>query len=177
MLQAMLVLSIGALVGLDQWTKQLASTYLRAGSVPLWEGVFHLTYVENRGAAWGLGQGGRWAFVAVTGLVVVALLVLLLCGRLRHKGWMTASCVLIAAGGIGNLIDRVCNGFVVDFLDFRLISFPVFNFADCCVVVGSILLMIAVLFVYKDPFSQPKKEDEDGTENVDRTDGKSEPEN
>lgn len=114
-------------------------------TLPLIDGVFHLTYVENRGAAFGILDGKGVFLIILTTIVLLALIVLLLLNKLRHPLLLTAL-ALFLGGGFGNLIDRVFRHYVVDFLDFRLINFAVFNFADCCVVVGTILLFIYVLF-------------------------------
>lgn len=166
MLQCGILLAVAALVGLDQWTKWLASAYWRQ-PVKLWDGVFELTYLENRGAAWGIGQGGRWFFVAATSVVTLVVLWLLLSGKARKSRFLTASGILIAAGGIGNLIDRALNGYVVDFLYVKLIDFPVFNIADCCVVIGAILFLVYMLFIYKEPANPPVKEAADGADGAD----------
>lgn len=137
-----------ALVGIDQLTKWLAVSYLQDGPVVLWEGVFELRYVENDGMAWGMfgGEIFRWIAVALTGALMVGLLYLLMSEK-RRRGWLSnTALILVIAGGVGNLIDRVLNGYVVDFLYVRLIDFPVFNVADCFVVVGAALLIVYLLF-------------------------------
>lgn len=110
--------------------------------------LLQITYVENRGAAFGILQGRVGALSIVTLVVVVTLLVLLIRGKFS-KSKLVMWCIgLIAAGGLGNLIDRMTRGFVVDYLDISpLFTFPVFNLADCCVVVGTFLLMAYLLFV------------------------------
>ena len=143
------------LVGLDQLFKWLAIRYLSdITTFPLIEGIFHLTYVENRGAAFGILDGKGVFLIILTAAVMAALVVLLILGKFHHPLLLTAV-TLFLGGGIGNLIDRIFRHYVVDFLDFRLINFAVFNFADCCVVIGTVLLFIFVLFVMdKD---KPKK--------------------
>ncbi|MDD3192285.1 MAG: signal peptidase II [Oscillospiraceae bacterium] len=139
---------VAALVGLDQLFKYLTITHLQPlGSVPLIDGVFHLTYVENFGAAGGILQGKQLLLIVVTSIVLVILLAALLFKKIpgRFLPWMVG---LVIAGGIGNLIDRIFRGFVVDYLDFCWIHYPVFNFADCCVVVG--VLAIAVYVFWSD---------------------------
>ena len=136
---------IAALIAADQLTKLVATNCWQHAPLVIWDGVLELTYTRNPGAAWGMLAGGRWILVAVTVLIVLGLLILLLCGRLRRPMLWTASSLLIA-GGIGNLIDRVAAGYVVDFINVELIHFPVFNFADCCVCIGAILLLLYLLF-------------------------------
>ena len=141
-LQAVILIAIAALTALDQLFKALAVYWLK-GNPPhvLIDGVFELHYSENPGAAFGILQDHRWLFISVTILVMAFMLVLLMSGKFRRYPLMNISGVLIVAGGVGNLIDRIANGYVVDFLYFRLINFPIFNFADCCVVVGAVLLL------------------------------------
>lgn len=152
MFQAIVLAVIAGLVGLDQLTKWLTVTYLQDAPVTLIPGIFELTYVENRGAAFGMMQGGRWLFVAFTAVVMLALLWLLLFGKFRTHRLFNISLILVVAGGIGNLIDRVAQGFVVDmihiFWEAIGFDFPVFNFADCCVVIGSVMLLIFFFFFY-----------------------------
>lgn len=155
MFQVIVLAFTAGLVLLDQLFKWLTVLFLK-GSDPfvLIPGVFELTYVENRGAAFGMMQGGRWWFVGFTALVMVGLLLFLLLGRYRRFRLFNASMILIIAGGVGNLIDRVINGFVVDMLHFHIdaigFDFPVFNFADCCVVIGSVLMLVFFFFVYEE---------------------------
>lgn len=134
-------------IGLDQLVKYWAATDLQAiGSIPLWKGVFHLTYCENTGAAFSMFTGQRWLLLAVT---VVFLGVLLWA---QHHNWMQnafgrMSLRFVIGGAIGNMIDRFVLGYVVDMFDFCLIDFPVFNVADIflCVGVGMMTLYILVM--------------------------------
>ncbi len=147
-LRSKILVLLGAvgLIGLDQLFKWLAVRYLSGVTThPLIEGVFHLTYVENRGAAFGILDGKGIFLILLTAAVLIALIGLLFMGKFHHPLLLTAI-TLFLGGGIGNLIDRIFRHYVVDFLDFRLINFAVFNFADCCVVVGTILLFVYVLF-------------------------------
>lgn len=149
MLQLIILLAIAALTALDQWFKYLAVVHLKEQPpFVLIDGVFELHYSENTGAAFGILQDHRWVFMSVTIIVMVFLLVLLLSGKFRQYPLLNVSGVLIVAGGIGNLIDRIFNGYVVDFLYFKLINFPIFNFADCCVVIGAVMLLVFFFFFY-----------------------------
>ena len=131
----------------DQIVKYWAATDLQAiGSIPLWQGVFHLTYCENTGAAFSIFTGQRWMLLAVT-VILLGGLLWALC-----KGWMQNafgrfSLQLIIGGAIGNMIDRILLGYVVDMFDFCLIDFPIFNVADIflCVGVGMMILYILVM--------------------------------
>lgn len=155
-----LILAFSAvLVGLDQLFKWLALTYLStlpSLTMPVIQDVFHLTYLENRGAAFGILNGKKSFLIVLTGLIILALIVLLLLGRFR-KPFLMWSVGLIIGGGVGNLIDRIFRHYVIDYLDFRIIEFAVFNFADCCVVVGTILVMIYLLFLDRKPGEKSEK--------------------
>lgn len=141
-------LSILFLVGLDQWVKYWAETSLQTmGDISLWSGVFHLAYVENRGAAFGMMQGKQWFFIIVTVVVLGGILWYWRKIPINKTGlWMKVALVLVISGAIGNLIDRVWLNYVRDMFYFILIDFPVFNVADICVVVGVILLIPIILF-------------------------------
>ena len=104
-----------------------------------------MSYLENRGAAFGIFQGKAFFLIGLTGLILLALAGLILSGRLRSP-FLLWTAGLIIGGGIGNLIDRIFRGYVIDYLDFRLIHFAIFNFADCCVVVGTLLVLIKLVF-------------------------------
>lgn len=140
------------MIALDQAVKYWAFTSLQAQqTIPLIENVFHLTYVENRGAAFSMFAqfDSRWIFVTLA--VVISVII----GVALCKGWMQNalgrwSLVLVAAGALGNAIDRVIHGFVVDLFDFRLIHFPVFNVADIFICVGGLLFVLYFLFFHKD---------------------------
>ena len=140
------------LIVFDQWTKHLAVAKLRGKEAfVLIDGVFELSYLENRGMAWGLLSGSRWLFLAGT-LVVLVLIVyaFLKAPATRRYTFLRFVLALVAAGAVGNMIDRMFNGYVVDFFSFILISFPIFNVADCYVVVGGILFILVFLFYYKE---------------------------
>lgn len=151
MLPLLLLLLSGGLVFIDQISKHLAVAFLKEGpAFALIPKVLELRYSENTGVAFSLLENQRWLFIPVTILVSLFFIVLLFRSPLRTYKTFTAACVLILAGGVGNLIDRVWYGYVIDFIYFRLINFPIFNFADCCVVIGAALLFVFVLFIYKD---------------------------
>lgn len=144
MLKAFIVVFI---VVLDQLTKYLAKTYLEpVGSIPLIRNVFHFTYVENRGAAFGILQNQRWLFIVLT-VVISAVIAYYLFFRNPENMVLTVALSMILGGAIGNLIDRVRLGYVVDMLHFVLIDYPVFNVADSFVVIGTILLAYYMLFM------------------------------
>ena len=140
------------LVGLDQWTKGLAVHYLK-GQEPfvLIKGVFELSYLENRGAAFGMMQNRQIFFFFIAAVVLAAILYMMWRMPEDKRYRPLAVCLmLVAAGAVGNMIDRVSQGFVVDFLYFRLIDFPVFNVADCYVTIAAFCLVNLVMFYYSD---------------------------
>jgi len=148
----MVLLALGfaaALVGIDRLTKWLAIVYVKPQfSVPVLKvrgvEVISLTYCENTGASFSILQGQRAALIAISMIFVTVAVVLLVSGKIKAK-LMVLAATLIIAGGIGNLIDRIANGFVVDFIDFKSIGFAVFNFADICAVTGAFILFFAVM--------------------------------
>lgn len=142
-------LFIGLIIVLDQVTKYLAKTRLMDNiNIDLIQGYFSLTYVENRGAAFGILRDKKFILVGITALIVAFMIYYLIKNKNMGK-WMKISLVLIIAGAIGNLIDRVSLGYVVDFFHFYIkdiFDWPVFNVADISVVCGTILLAINLLF-------------------------------
>ena len=145
------VVSIIIGIILDQYTKFLAVAHLKEETIVLWENVFELHYLENRGAAFGMMQGQQ-SFFLITGCIML-LLGTVLYIRLPHITRylpLRACIVLIISGAIGNMIDRMRLSYVVDFLYFKLIDFPIFNVADIYVTVAAILLILLVLFYYSE---------------------------
>ena len=137
----LLIAIIAGSIALDQLTKWLAVAYLQGQeSFPLWQDVLHFTYVENRGAAFGMLSDHRWVFMVISTLAIVGLLVYLFAFRPKNL-LAQISLAMIVGGGIGNMIDRIWLGYVIDFIDFTLIDFAVFNVADSFVTVGAFLLM------------------------------------
>lgn len=150
------IIGMAVLVALDQWTKSLAVRYL-AGQEDfiLIPGVFQLEYLENRGAAFGLLQNQIWLFVILTGaFLAVAVWVYVRLPKIKKYLPLHIIAVVLVSGALGNLIDRIRLGYVVDFFYFSLIDFPIFNVADVYVVLSFISLIICILFVYQeDDFS------------------------
>ena len=136
-----------ALVGVDQLSKYLAVTYLANGTtIELIPEVFELHYLENRGVAFGMLQDMRWVFIPISLIMMALLIILLVRSPMRQYGFFRFCCYLCLAGAVGNLIDRALLGYVVDFLYFKLIDFPIFNVADCYVVISTFLFCIYLLF-------------------------------
>lgn len=145
------LLTIFAII-LDQWTKHLAVTKLQ-GRAPfiLINKVFQLCYLENRGAAFGLLQNQRIFFLICA--LVILIFAIWIYGKLPNaqRYLPLRICIIgICAGAIGNMIDRVYLGYVVDFFYFNLIDFPIFNVADIYVTVTFIVLVLLIFFYYKD---------------------------
>ena len=129
------------------------------GTVKVIDGVFNLTYVENRGVAFGIFQDMRWVFVAVT--CILLFLIIFYMFRKRPKGRLCYICAgMIIGGGVGNLIDRLVHGYVVDYL---AVSFfpPVCNFADYCITIGVFILVIYIIFFSDLLNSKEEYEEED----------------
>lgn len=172
------LLIIAVTVALDQWTKSLAVTHLQPiGTYPLIENILHFTYVENRGAAFGMLSEHRWVFMVLSTVSIGLLLFWLLKEKPQSK-WVTVAAAMIIGGGIGNMIDRVALGYVVDFIDVRAIDFYVFNVADSFVCVGCGMILCWALYmelVAKKPamdilLGTEKKEDPTGTVATDTID-------
>ena len=137
-------------VFLDQLTKFLTVLHLKPiDTLPIIEDVFHLTYVENTGAAFGMMKDARWVFMITSTLAIIGIL-----GYMIHRyyvkkeklHWAEAlSLSLIVGGGIGNMIDRTMLGYVVDMIDCRFINFAVFNVADSFVCIGAGLMILYLI--------------------------------
>jgi len=138
-------------VALDQYTKYLAITYLPGNPITIVEGVFQLRYLENRGAAFGLMQNQQ-GFFLVVGIVALLFITYLYIRMPQTKRFclLRVCMISITTGAIGNMIDRVRLQYVIDFLYFELIDFPIFNVADIFATVATFGLVILLLFYYKE---------------------------
>ncbi len=136
------------IIFLDQYSKFLIIAKMKPfTSVPIIENIFHITYVQNKGAAFGFLQNKILFFIFVT--IIVTVVILFLLWKTRNKDNFSLfhfSIILQLGGAIGNLVDRVRLGYVVDFFDFRI--WPVFNIADISIVIGVIILS---WYVIKNP--------------------------
>lgn len=145
------------LIFLDQFTKYLAVQHLKDQMpVVLWKNVLELSYLENRGAAFGIFQGKQWPLIIFT-VIVLILIIYFYLMRIpseKHFGLLNGIAILFFAGAIGNFIDRVTQRYVVDFFYFRLINFPVFNVADIYVTVAAVLLILCLLFYKEEDFER-----------------------
>lgn len=141
---------IALIVILDQATKFAAKTNLKpVNNIDLIPGIFSLSYVENRGAAFGFFKDNKILLIGVTTLITLFIIYYIIKYKDVNK-YFRLSLILIAAGAVGNLIDRIALGYVVDFIHFyykEAFDFPVFNIADISVVCGTILLTLNMIFV------------------------------
>lgn len=155
----LVMLSIAVLVGIDQVTKYLALQNLKPiRSVTIIENIFSLTFVENRGAAFGILQG-HTILLAIVSVVITGLLLYFYIKMPEGKVYkfIKFSLILIISGAVGNFIDRLFRGYVVDFFHATFINFPVFNVADIYVVIGCILMAVLVTFFLEDDKKKEEK--------------------
>lgn len=146
---ALYVLAVAASIALDQWLKAwvVANIPLNASSadkIPLLPGIVHLTYIQNRGAAFGSLQDARWLFLLLLVLFAAVVVWALAKNKLDNAGerWMA---VLALGGALGNGYDRLVNGYVVDMFEVEFMDFAIFNVADCFVVVSCIVFILIML--------------------------------
>ena len=139
-----------AALGLDQWVKAWITAHLALGeTTPLLPGLVELMRVHNYGAAWSSFSGQKWLLLGVTGVIVLAVVWLLVRKVVRHPVGILACC-LILSGGIGNILDRLRLGYVVDMLHFQFWpSYPTFNVADMCIVSGAVLGAVYYVYLYE----------------------------
>lgn len=146
-------------IALDQLTKWLAVKFLLpVGTVPIIRDALHLTYAENRGAAFGMLANHRWVFLLTSTITIIGVGLYLYFGHASDSVLTGVSLSMILSGGIGNMIDRLALGYVVDFIDFRLINFAIFNGADSFVCVGAALLCLGMsIEVYREAKAEKAK--------------------
>lgn len=146
---SLLCVIIGIII--DQYTKYLAVMHLQDAPIPLIEGVFELQYLENRGAAFGMLQNKQWFFLIITVVLLFFISKLYIeLPQTKRVLPLRISLVFITAGAIGNMIDRIRLNYVIDFLYFKLIDFPIFNVADIYVTVSTFFVAFLILFYYKE---------------------------
>ena len=147
MFYGILTLFAVLVVVLDQVTKYLTVAHIPLGTaIPAIPGLFQLTYVQNTGMAFSMLEGGRWFFLVMT-LAALGLMVLAVKKRWISHPLGLWALAAIAGGAVGNLIDRIRLGYVIDMIEVTFIKFAVFNVADCFVVCGAILLVIYAFFL------------------------------
>ena len=145
---------IAVLIVLDQLVKAYVIQNIALGEIKSWiPNLVSLTYLQNRGAAFSMLQDQQWFFALIT-FVVMGVAVWYLHKHIEDSWWLVTGLVLIIAGGLGNFIDRISQGFVVDMFHLDFINFAIFNVADSYLTVGVIVLVLAML-----------KEEIDGTNN------------
>lgn len=157
------------LLAIDQLTKYWAVAGLKdKPAIVLIPNVLELRYLENNGAAFGFLQNQHWLFYVIT-VIVLAVIIFFWIRIVRQsdryinieqekfkkktfldRSFLNYVLVFLAAGAVGNLIDRIAHTYVVDFIYFRLINFPIFNFADICVSCSAVVLVVFFIFIYKD---------------------------
>lgn len=146
-----ILVCIGLIV-IDQVSKFLAIVKLAPiENITVIPGILDFTFVKNYGAAFGILQGQRWFFVIITIVILGGILVAFWkLPKQREFDYVRWTLLVLAAGAVGNLIDRFFRGYVVDFFEFTFISYPVFNVADIYVVVGTAILAFLLIFIVKD---------------------------
>lgn len=145
---------IAALIVIDQLVKAYVVQNIAIGEIKSWiPNLVSLTYLQNRGAAFSILQDQQWFFALIT-FVVMGVAVWYLHKHIEDSWWLVTGLVLIISGGLGNFIDRISQGFVVDMFHLDFINFAIFNVADIYLTVGVIVLVLAML-----------KEEIDGTNN------------
>ncbi len=155
MVMALFVIGV---VGIDQWTKYLTVENIPLhGRVELFPNFLSLTYVRNTGGAWSLFSGMQWLFLLVFALFACLLIWEFSKKRLPFTTLERWCLVSVFAGGLGNVIDRVRLGFVVDMIKTDFMVFPVFNVADCFITCGCILLIAHLVLFNKDFWKEEKK--------------------
>ena len=158
-------LLLAACIAGDQLLKYWVVRHLEIGqSAAFLPGLVRLTRLHNTGAAWGSFSGSTALLTAVTAVLLVAVAWLVLKKVIRHPLGLCAA-MLVLGGGIGNMIDRLCRGYVVDMFDLEFMSYPIFNLADCFVVVGVILGAVYYLWFY-DKYDGRKAKHDDGADSV-----------
>ncbi len=143
---------VGSVI-LDQLTKFWAvKDLMPIGSTVVLDKILGLRYVENTGAAFGMLKDQRWFFIVLSSVAILAIVIYLVTQRRSVPPLLGVAMAMIAGGGIGNQIDRILNGYVVDFFEFLFMDFAVFNVADCFVTVGAALVFLDLLFIDRDFF-------------------------
>lgn len=157
---AILYIVIAALlVGVDQLSKVLVLKYLSGGTeVTVLPHVLQFRYVENTGAAFSMLSGNTILLSVLTGLILAGAVWLLAAGKVQERANRVAV-LLMVAGGLGNLIDRLFRHYVVDFMEFTFIKFAVFNFADCCVTIGAAILILSTLLSFWKEYKKEKEQE------------------
>ena len=139
-----MVLFIGIVLlvtGVDQVIKFFIETNIYRDSITIIEDIFSFTYLQNYGAAWGIFSEESWFLTVITPILLLAIIYYLY--KFKRRKYEMVIGGLIVGGALGNYIDRLFRGYVVDYIDFKV--WPVFNFADICIVIGCVLFSINLL--------------------------------
>ena len=154
----LMALFAGGVVALDQWTKYLTVANISLYSrVPFWDGLFRFTYVQNTGAAFSSFRGQQWLFALIFAVFTVLLIVELKKNTMDFKPFERWCLVAIWSGGLGNMIDRTRQGYVVDMIELEFMRFPVFNVADCFITCGCALLIAHLVLFNREFWKDGKK--------------------
>ena len=153
------------LIAVDRITKNWAAQALASGDIAVIDKVLYFRYTENTGVAFSMFSDNRWVLVGITSVMLIVALAFFLSGKIKDKLELFALSLIIA-GGVGNLIDRLSLGYVIDFIDVRIINFAIFNVADMCITIGAILVCIAAFAAEK----REKREQESKQKALDEMD-------
>lgn len=153
------------LIAVDRITKNWAAQALASGDIAVIDKVLYFRYTENTGVAFSMFSDNRWVLVGITSVMLIVALAFFLSGKIKDKLELFALSLIIA-GGVGNLIDRLSLGYVIDFIDVRIINFAIFNVADMCITIGAILVCIAAFAAEK----REKREQESKQKALDEID-------
>lgn len=137
---------IAFIIVFDQLTKYFAKSALYPDKAKNFiKGFLEFRYAENTGVAFSMFSGGRWFFIALTTIVAIGMLIYMFT-KAQKNLWLYWTLSVLAAGAIGNLIDRICLGYVIDFINPTFVNFAVFNIADCAVTLGAVSLVAYLVF-------------------------------
>lgn len=138
-----ILVSMAVLVTIDQALKIWITNHIALGTTDSWiPGILSLTNLHNSGAAWSILEGQQWLFTIITAIAIIAIIYGMF--KVQGKGWYLTSMTILLSGIIGNYINRLLDGYVVDMFQTDFINFPVFNFADMCITFGVIILFYAI---------------------------------
>ena len=154
----LMVLAVAGITALDQWTKALTVANIPLyAEVPVIDGLFHFTYVQNTGAAFSSFEGQMWLFVLIFAVFTGAVIWDYFKKSMPFSNFERWCIAAVYGGGLGNMIDRIRLGYVVDMLETKFMVFPVFNVADCFITCGCILLMVSLVFFNKKFWKEESK--------------------
>lgn len=154
----LMALAAAGIVAADQIVKYLVVSGIALHSqVPVIEGLFHLTYVQNDGAAFSMLKGQQWLFALMFAVLTVAVIWEFWKKKMPFTGFDRWCIAAIWAGGLGNMIDRLRLGYVVDMIEVEFMQFPVFNVADCFITCGCFALLISLVFFNRKFWKDEKK--------------------